>query len=298
MAATIWKGHLTFGLVSIPIKLVRAARSEKVSLRQLHRVYAKAQQSIHPVATRGRNAQVQSESMVTPVRQQFVAGDEDEPIPRTEVVKGYEYEPDRYVVLEDNELKSLAPESARNMQILEFVKLTEIDPIYFESSYYVLPDKGGEKAYALLLEALRKTGYVALAEFAMHRREHIVIIRPGRRGIILHTMYYPSEIRSEDEYTADVSGIGRKEMDMAKLLIESMAAKFEPEKYTDKYRQKLEALISAKIAGHEVAAAPAEPDRPETVDIVKALEQSLALIRKPVQSTSTAKKRPTHRRAV
>src|SRR6195256_5486076 len=163
MASTVWKGHLTFGLLSLPIKLYSAARSESVGFNQLHK---------HDNSR---------------VKQVIYCQAEDKPIPRSEIVKGYEYEKDHYVVIEDEDIKKVAPKTAKVMEILEFVETKDVDPVYLESSYYMAPDGGGEKAYALLFEALRKSGYSGVAKIAMHNREHIVILRPGQRGILLHT---------------------------------------------------------------------------------------------------------------
>jgi len=207
------------------------------------------------------------------------------PVPRTEVVKGYEYEKDRYVVLENEDFRNLAIQTGTEMQILEFVKLDEIDPVYFETSYYVIPDDSGEKPYALLFQAMRESQFVALGEVAMHRREHVMILRPGRRGILAHTMFYGDEIREEQEYRADKGLVGPKELQMAKLLIESLAAPFEPGKYKDKFREKVEAMIAAKLEGRTVAIAPSSRKQAEVVDILHALESSLKLVRKPAAST-------------
>src|SRR5882762_739610 len=164
MASTVWKGQLAFGLVSFPVKLFSAARSESISFNQLHK------------------------SDNSRVKQVLFCQAEDKPIPRSEIVKGFEYEKDRYVVVEDEEIKKVAPKTAKVMEILEFVKSEQVDPIYLESSYYMAPDEGGEKPYALLFEAFRETKYYAVAKIAMHNREHIVILRPGDKGVVLHTM--------------------------------------------------------------------------------------------------------------
>ena len=166
MASTVWKGHLTFGLVSFPVRLYSAARSESISFNQLHK-------------TDGSR-----------IKQVIYCQAEDKPIPRSEIVKGYEYEKDRYVVIEDEEIKKVAPATAKVMEILEFVKSDEVDPIYLETSYYMAPDEAGEKPYALLFDALKRTGYVGVAKIAMHNREHIVILRPGQNGVLMHTMYF------------------------------------------------------------------------------------------------------------
>ena len=199
MAATVWKGHLTFGLVSIPVRLYKAARAEKVSFRQLHRkaptelraaeeaepepVLSSRMPEIEP--TRGveySSSDDAADEFVAPVRNTLTSADDARPIARADIVKGFEYQPDRYVVVREEELRSLAPKTSSDIQILEFVHLNEIDPVYFETSYYVAPDQGGEKPYALLHAALRKAGYVALGRIAMHRREHVAVIRPGEPG--------------------------------------------------------------------------------------------------------------------
>lgn len=306
MATTVWKGQLTFGLVSIPIKLYRAARPEKVSFRQLHAATgARVRQVLaagavpeqdwepepgKPAFSRSaadRRPQ-EPEPFLAPShapvsRKDRIASDsgrEPEPEPqgreisRSEIVKGYEYARDRYVTLTQEDLAKITPQTAREMQILEFVQIAEVDPIHYETSYYVAPEKGGERAYALLLEALRQSGFVAVAQIAMHNREHVVIIRPGRSGIVLHTMFYESEIRRDDEYRADLAGIAPKELDLALLLIRNLAAPFEPSKYRDTYREKLDALIQAKIAGDETRQAPS-PKPAAVVNILEALQRSL-----------------------
>lgn len=262
MATTVWRGHLTFGLVSLPIKLFSAARSETVSFNQLHK------------------------SDNSRVKQVLYCQLEDKPVPRSELVKGFEYEKGQYVVIDDEDIKRAAPPTARTMEILEFVKNEEVDPVYMESSYYVAPDEAGEKPYALLFEGMRKAGYMALAKVAMHNREHIVIIRPGSSGMILHTMYYADEVRKVEEFRTDTSLIKDKELDLAKTLIDSLAAPFEPEKYKDAYRENLMELIKAKVEGREMVEAP-EPEKvAPVVDIMEALKLSLAQAKKPARSTA------------
>jgi DNA end-binding protein Ku len=204
MAASVWKGQLTFGLVSFPIRLFSAARSETISFNQLHK------------ADNSR------------IRQVTYCQAEDKPVPRTELVKGYEYEKDRYVVIDDEDIKKVAPKTAKVMEILEFVKAEQVDPVYLESSYYVAPDEGGEKPYALLFQALRESKYYAVAKVAMHSREHIIVLRPGAKGILSHTMFYQDEIRQVEEFRTDTSLVKDKELEMAKMLISTLEADFEP----------------------------------------------------------------------
>src|SRR5262249_1610204 len=158
---------------------------------------------------------------VSRVRQTLVASGDEQPISRAELSKGYEVEPDRYVVFEAEELRRLARKTSPNMEIVRSVLLWEIDPVYFENSYYVVPDRGGEKAYALLFAALRATGHVALARVGMYGREHVVIIRPGRHGMLAHTMFYIDEIRFENEFRTDVQSVGPKEFELAKTFLQA-----------------------------------------------------------------------------
>jgi DNA end-binding protein Ku len=276
MASTVWKGHLTFGLVSLPVKLYSAARSESLSFNQLHKEDGSR------------------------VRQVLYCAKEDKPIQRSDIVKGFEYEKDKYIVVDDEDIRKVAPKTARTMEILEFVKSDQVDPVYFESSYYMAPDEAGEKPYALLFDALKRTGRVGVAKIAMHNREHIVILRPGPKGILLHTMYYSHEIRAVEEFRTDISLVRDKEVELATGLIEALSADFEPEKYRDSYRDNLLAMIEAKKAGQEIIETPAAPTA-KVVDILEALKKSLELAKKPpmseLASASAPRKRTTTRKA-
>lgn len=264
MASTVWKGHLTFGLLSLPVKLYSAARAESVGFNQLHK------------ADNSR------------VKQVLYCQLEDKPITRSEIVKGYEYEKDKYVVIDDEDIKKVAPKTAKTMEVLEFVKAAEVDAIFFESSYYMAPDEAGEKPYALLFEALRQSGCVGVAKIAMHNREHIVILRPGPKGILLHTMYYPDEIRQVDEFRTDTSMVQDKELNLAKMLIESLMAPFEPQKYKDNYRENLMAMIKAKVDGKQIVETAAPVHKAPVIDILEALKMSIAEGRKPPRSVREA----------
>jgi len=266
MAASVWKGHLSFGMVSLPIRLFSAARSETVSFNLMHK---------HEDGTLSR------------ISQKTFCKSEEKEVPRTELVKGYEYQKDRYVIIEDEDIKKVAPKTAKVMEILEFVKADQVDAIYLESSYYVAPDEGGEKAYALLFEALKESGYFAVAKVAMHNREHIIILRPGAKGILSHTMYFQDEIRQVDEFRTDTSLVKEKELGMAKMLISSLEAEFEPQKYHDAYRENLQKMIEARIEGQTVVATP-EPKIAPVIDIMEALKKSLAEKKKPAASETEA----------
>lgn len=262
MATTVWRGHLTFGLVSFPVRLFSAARSESVSFNLLH------------------------ETDNSRIRQITYCQAEDKPVSRSELVKGYEYEKGRYVVIEDEEIKKVAPKTAKVMEILEFVKSDEVDAIYLESSYYMAPDEGGEKPYALLFAALRESRYYGVAKVAMHNREHIVILRPGGKGILLHTMYYTDEIRQVDEFRTNLDLVRPKELDLARMLIDSLTADFEPQKYHDTYRQNVMQMIEAKIEGRKVVETPEAHVAP-VIDIMEALKKSLAQ-KKPARAAASA----------
>jgi len=263
MAASVWKGHLIFGMVSFPIRLFSAARSETISFNMLHK-------DDH-----------------SRIKQMTYCQLEDKPIPRSETVKGYEYEKDHYVVIDDEDIKKVAPRTAKVMEILEFVKADQVDPIYLESSYYVAPDEGGEKAYALLFTALKDSGYYGVAKVAMHNREHIIVLRPGAKGILSHTMYFQDEIRQVEEFRTDTSLVKEKELAMAKMLISSLEENFEPQKYHDSYRDNLKKMIEDKIEGRKVVETPSEHFAP-VIDIMEALKKSLAEKRKPATVATAA----------
>ena len=310
MASTVWRGHISFGLISIPVRLFRAARPERISLRRVYRSDVPSETAEEPPdlhdpeirdasfgfarEARDRQGTVQShvdsseapaeEPVFAPVRQAALTTDSDQALPAKSVHRGYEYEKSRFVVIDPEELKKIAPKTATEMEILEFVRLSEIDPIYFETSYYVRPEKAGEKPYALLYRALQVSQLVAVARFAMHNREHVVVLRPGRRGLISHTMYFASEVRRDEEYETDFTGLTTTELELANRLIESLAGPFEPEKYRDTYREQLEAIIAAKVEGR-VSTKPEKPVRSERViNITDALQKSLAALKKPPQS--------------
>lgn len=301
MAATVWKGHLTFGLVSIPVRLFRAARAEKVRMHQLYRPQRTeaARADVIPIKReepqeRELEPEPERGEEITPVqriRQVTVDPVEETPVPRSDLVRGYEYAKNQYVVVEREELRKITPQTSTEMQIVEFVRFNEIDAVYLETSYYMAPEEAGEKAYALLFEGMRQSGYAAVTQVAMHRREHIMILRPGRTGIIAHTMFYPDEVRSIQEFRTDVSLAGSKELALAKVLIETLAAPFEPAKFKDTYRERLQQLIDARVETHAVAAAAPQPITP-VVDIMEALQKSLAAVKSKAPRKTAKSERP------
>ncbi len=312
MASTVWRGYITFGLISIPVRLFRAARPERVPLRRLARTPGPSPVEVdeddppepvarsistlvrEPLKSPPQSVRSEAEPILSPVKQASIVPQSSRVVPETAVVKGFEYEKNRFVEIDREELKELAPKTSTEMQIQEFVRLEEIDPVYLETSYYVVPEDAAEKSYALLFAALRKTGLVALAQFAMRGREHVVMLRPGQRGLMAHTMFYASEVRAEEEYRADPNLVVSKELQLAEMLVGSLTAPFEPEKYRDTYREKLEALIAGKVAG-KPAAETATPQRKSApvFDIADALRKSLENLessRKPVASAPVRSK--------
>jgi DNA end-binding protein Ku len=300
MASTVWKGQLTFGLVSMPVRLVRAARAERVKLRQLHRPAAGSAAeeeesspmptsrppaahtgSFQVVAAKTAPHEAPEEPQVAPVRRVFES--EGSPVDPADLVKGYEYEKGRYVVLEDQELKTLMPQTSTDIQVVEFVRFQEIDPVFLETSYYVVPAESGEKPYALLLEAMRQTGYAAIGQLTMHRRDHVLILRPGKTGLIGHTMFYPDEVRSAEEFRTDAALVVPKELDLAKALITALAQPFDPARFKNVFRERLRNLIESRIETRQTARVEAHAPA-KVIDIMDALKQSLAQVSAPVRA--------------
>jgi DNA end-binding protein Ku len=275
MASSVWKGHITFGLISLPVRLTAAARSETVSFNQLHK---------------------QDNSRV---KQVLFCIAEDKPVPRNELVKGYEYEDGKYVVIDEEDIKKVQPKTAKVMEIVEFVDAREVDAVYLESSYYLHPEEAGEKAYTVLFEALKRTGRAGIAKVTMHNREHVVILRPGKKGLMLHTMYYQDEVRANEEFRTDASIVKEPEVAMAQQLIEALVVPFDPGKYSDGYRETLKGMIDAKISGEEVVKAPPAQELAPVINIMEALKNSLVALRKPpaVETVTEITAKPKRRRA-
>ena len=267
MATSVWKGHLTFGLISIPMRMSTAARGERISFNQLHKeCHSRLKQPLFcPVCNRN--------------------------VERSEIVKGYEHEKDQYVLFSEEELDKIEPPSARVMEILEFVKLDEMDPLYFDASYYVAPEDAGVKAYQLLMKAMQESGYGAIAKLTMHQREHIVIIRPGSKGMTLHTMFYSNEIRAAESISTDKVELKDQERKLAQQLIESLAAPFDPQKYRDEYMENVKGMIAAKLKGQEVTQA-AQPHMAPVIDLMEALKKSLAEKQAPAASSAATSAAP------
>ena len=253
MATTAWKGLLTFGLVSIPMRMYAAARSKRTQLHQLHK-------KCH-----------------TRLKQPLFCPTCNRIVDHSEVVKGYEYEKGQYAIVTDEELNKITPPSGKTMEILAFVQESQVDPIYFDSSFLSVPEAEGRKGYALLLKALEESEMLGIAKVTMHQREYTVFIRPRKHGLTLHTMYYADEI-------AQVAGYGQsedvqvkpQEIKLAEQLVKTLTTNFKPEQYHDDYQVKLRALVDAKSKGKEVVAEEPAAPRGRVIDMMEALKRSLA----------------------
>ena len=252
MAASVWSGYLTFGLISMPVRLFSGARSSSISFNMLHR------------------------DDLSRVKQQLYCPVDNRVIGRDEIVKGYEYRKDEYVVVEPDEIKKIEPKTAKTMEILEFVKSSDVDPIYFESSYYMMPEEAGRRPYALLSKALEESEYVAIAKLTMHNREYTVFLRPKQGGLMLHTMYYADEVRELEGFGQPDVELKEAELKVAHQLIEALAGPFDPEKYHDDFQENLKKLIQAKLEGQEIKPVEKPKKLAPVVDLMAALKQSLA----------------------
>ena len=251
---SIGSGTISFGLVSIPIKLYTATSPAGVSFNMLH---AKCGSRL---------------------RQQMFCPTDNVVVDRNDTVRGYEFAKDQYVRVNDQELKALEGEASKIIDIAEFVPLEKVDPIYFERTYYLGPDKGGEKAYRLLADAMAKSGRVALAKFVMRGKESLVLIRPAQGGLMLHTMYFADEVRDFSEIDRWQSAkIRPNELDLAGQLIDGLSNdEFHPEQYEDEYCHRVLDLVNQKVEGKEVTVAAPEAPRAQVIDLMEALKESLA----------------------
>jgi DNA end-binding protein Ku len=250
---SIGSGAISFGLVSIPVKLYLAASSEAPSFNLLHA------------------------SCGSRIRQQRFCPACNKVVEREDLIKGYEFAKDQYVKVTDEELKALEGEASEAIEISEFVPLSKVDPIYFERSYYLGPDKGGEKAYRLLADTMAQVGKVALAKFVLRGKENLVIVRSARNGLILHTMYFADEVRNFDEvFKGEGAKITGAETNLAVRLIDELSNdEFEPENYQDEYSQRVLSFVNKKAEGQEITVAKPEIRRGQVIDLMAALKESL-----------------------
>lgn len=252
---SIWKGTISFGLVNIPIAIGIATQRSDPSFRTLD-----------------------SESL-QPIKQQLFSPARGEVVQRDETVKGYEFSKDRFVVLSDEELESVAVERRRTIDILAFVEAEEVDPVYYDRTYYLAPQENAEKPYALLVEAMKETGKAAIGKIVLSSKEHLVLLRPSGRTLVVELLFYPEDVRSKAEIDEQMEGVKttKAELGMAAQLVDSLTQPFEPGQYENEHKRELMALIERKLAGEEIAIAPEAPAAAEPApDLMSALKASLA----------------------
>ena len=279
--ASIWTGALTFGLVNIPVSLASAVRAvEKTSFRQLN------------------------EEDLAPIKYERVSSVDGEVVPWKQIVKGYEYAKGKYVVVTPEELAKVRTPSSKAVEMTDFVKSDEIDPRYFDTPYYLVPQKGGEKPYALLREALASTGMVGIGKLTLRQKEHLVAVRPIGDALVLELMRFEHELVPPDELhfpDAAQQKLRPQELTMAEQLIGNLAEPFDPSKYEDEYEAKLKALLKAKLKGKKLPDdddGDRGPEKTKVIDLVARLQESLAASGgakrgRKSSTTASAKKRPT-----
>lgn len=265
---TVWKGAISFGLVHVPVKMFSATEDKDISMRYIHKECGSPLSYIRKC----------------PVCEEEVAWEE--------ITKGYEYEKGKFVLFEKEELEQLAEQNSKNITILDFVDLTEIDPIYFQKTYYLSPDQAGANAYRLLLEAMKQSGKIGIAKIAIRSKSSLAAIRVLDECLSIETIFYPDEIRpiSQVPNLPERTEVNSKELDMAKLLIDQLSTPFDPEKYTDDYRERLLDLINAKVSGEEIKIAPARQET-NVVDLMAALQASIEAV-KPIGTDPGTKPKP------
>jgi len=252
----MWRGSISFGLINVPIKMYAATENKRINFRQIHRQCG------------------------TPIHYEKVCPTCNRKVEEEEIARGYEFEKGRYVIIEDKDLESIPDEATRTIDIIDFVDLKDIDPIYYDKSYFLGPEETGQKAYSLLRRAMEEGGKIAIAKVVIRSKQSLACIRPyGERHLVMETMFYPDEVRKVEEVPMQPEvKLQEKEVKMALQLVESLATKFEPEKYTDDYRQALIDIIQAKVEGEEISIP--EPQDAKVVDLMEALKASLELAEK------------------
>jgi DNA end-binding protein Ku len=276
MARSIWSGAISFGLVNVPVKVFTAVRKKDVRFHQLH------------------------EKDGARVQQKRWCPEEDKEIAYDEIVKGYEISPGQYVVIEPDELDALDPEATRTIDIEDFVDLDEIDPLYFDSNYYLVPDERGEKAYRLLLEAMQDAGKVGIARVVMRTKQYLVAVRPVNDALVMTTMNFADEVVPQKELEGlpgAKQGASDRELRMAEQLIASLATDWEPSQYKDTYRERVLDLIEQKAEGKEIVSQPEAARPAPVVDLMAALEASLAAAKGEASSDGDGAAKPAKKAA-
>jgi DNA end-binding protein Ku len=264
----MWSGAISFGLVNVPVKLYSAVSKKTVRFNQL-------------------NAETGNR-----IQQKRVDPETGEEVGYDQIVKGYELTKDRYVVITPDELESLDPEKTRTVDIEDFVDLDEIDPVYYDHPYYLVPDKGAAKAYGLLLGAMKQANKVAIARVVLRSKEQLVAIRPAGDVLMMETMLFHDEVVPSDDIEDLPDGkqlkVTDRELKMAQQLIDSLSSEFDPSSYHDEYREKVLELIERKASGEEIAVQPEAPEPAKVPDLMAALEASLAAVKEPKKKSASS----------
>ena len=270
MAASSWKGFISFGLITVPIRLFPAAREKHLAFHEIHRECG------------------------TRIHHQLYCPYDERVVTRDEVALGYEVDEDKDILVDPSELKKLQPKSSTAMEIIEFVKLNEIDPLYFESSYFSVPEDAGARAYSLLVKIMMEMKYAAIAKVTMHQRERTVIIRPLANGLTMHSIYYPDEIREVKNYGKYfVKDLKKQEVALAEQFAEALVRPFRPDEFHDEYQQRVKDLIESKSKGKPAPSPEKTPKLAPVIDLMSALKKSLAANAKPAASAKSKKLKKT-----
>jgi DNA end-binding protein Ku len=274
MASTVWKGYISFGLISVPIRLYVAAREHHISFNQVHQVCG------------------------TRIKQQLYCPHCERVVERNEIAKGYPIDKDNFVLVSNEELKALEAQSSETMEIVQFVKLPEVDPLYFQTSYFSVAEDPGRKAYSLIRKGMQDLKVGAIAKITLHQREQIVMIRPFEKGLVLHTLYYPEEIRAVAEYDNQPEvEVQKAEVELAEQFMKQLTGDFHPENFKDEYENRVEQLIESKQGQAEAPSKQPKRKLAPVIDLMDALRKSMAETKasveekKPPQRATAQRKR-------
>jgi DNA end-binding protein Ku len=262
MPSSVWSGFISFGLISVPVRLYTAARYSHLAFHEIHRKCG------------------------TRVRQQLYCPHDEEVVSRDEIAMGYEISKDKYVLVDTTELKQLHSASSKTMEILQFVRISEVDPIYYEKSYFSVPEEAGARAYTLLLRTMEQMQYAAIAKVILHQRERTVILRPYQGGLALHTIYYPSEIHAVKGYGKDApAGLKKQEITLAEQFAKGLLKPFEPDQYKDEYQARVKHLIESHAKGQPLPKPEKAKRIAPVIDLMSALKNSLAAKSRPTAAS-------------
>lgn len=258
---TMWKGSISFGLVNVPVRMFAATESKDIKFKYLHK------------------------ECKTPIQNQRICPKCEQNVDWNDIVRGYEFEPDRYVIFDDEEINALKKSRSQTIDIVDFVQLSEIDPVYYDKTYFLAPDSSGAKAYRLLQAAMEQTGKIAIAKTVLRNAETLACVRIYKDVIVMETLFWPDEVRSIAELPSvfQTQEVAEKELDMAVKLIEQLATPFDPEKYHDDRREEIINLIQDKVANQQTTVAASAPKRQNIVDLMQALQESIKMTKPPTK---------------